>query len=145
MRSPPASFRLSFLLPAGADACSGSHRPSPEGCLLHVTAPLVEIAGPSREAVFEHAARFLRVSCRGLRTSLAARLQTPARPSGTDTWSIILGADVAFSPTSLDPHFPSSPRLSECRAPAANARTDHDTPAASSSDSPAANAKPAIA
>lgn len=107
MRSHPGLYRLSFLLPAGALACSGSHQPSPEGCLLHVTFPLVDIAGPSREAVFEHATRFLRVSCRGRPPlSIAARLSTPGRTVGTDGWTIIVGADIAFSPTALDPHLP---------------------------------------
>lgn len=106
VRSSPGSFRLSFLLPPGALVDSGSHRPSPEGCLLHVTYPLVEIVGPSREATFEHATRLLRVSCRGRRLSIAARLQTPSRPIGSDSFTIIVGADVAFSPTGLDPHFP---------------------------------------
>jgi hypothetical protein len=107
MRCHPAVFRLTFLLPAGITVDSGSHRPSPDGCLLHVISPLVEIVGPSREAVFEHAARFLRVGCRGLPPlSIAARLSTPGRPAGTDGWNIIVGADVAFSPTALDPHLP---------------------------------------
>jgi hypothetical protein len=112
MRCHPGSYRLSFLLPAGVTADSGSHQPSDEGCLLHVAHHIAEIVGPSREAVFEHAARFLRVSCRASLEgqlpplSIAAMLQTPARPSGRDTWSIIVGADIAFSPTSLDPHFP---------------------------------------
>lgn len=108
MRSIPGSFRLTFLLPAGVAADSGQHQPSPEGCRLHVSFPLAEITGPSREAVFEHAARFLRVSCRGKAPfSIAAMLATPARLCGRDAWSIIVGADVAFSPTSLNPHLPS--------------------------------------
>ena len=108
MRSHPGCYRLSFMLPAGITADSGSHAPSPEGCLLHVTGgSLVEIVGPSREATFEHATRLLRVSCRGRPPlSIAATLRTPARPSGADSWSIIIGADVAFSPTALGPHFP---------------------------------------
>lgn len=108
MRSHPGSYRLSFLLPAGAVACSGSHAPSAYGCLLHITGgSLVEIVGPSREATFEHATRLLRESCRGRPPLwIAATLQTPVRPAGRDCWSIIIGADVAFSPTSLDPHFP---------------------------------------
>lgn len=112
MRCHPALFRLSLLLPAGARVEPGSHQPSGEGCRLRANGPLVEIAGPSREAVFEHTARLLRVACganlAGQRPplSIAATLATPARPSGRDTWSIIVGADIAFSPTALDPHFP---------------------------------------
>jgi hypothetical protein len=107
MRSHPGLFRLSFLLPTGTTVVAGSHRPSPEGCLMHVEADrLIEIVGPSREAVFEHAARLLRVVCRGLSAvSIAAMLKTPARPVGHDSWTIIVGADVAFSPTALDPFF----------------------------------------
>jgi hypothetical protein len=107
MRCHPGSYRLSFLLPAGTHVDSGIHQPSPDGCLLRVDRMLVEISGPSREAVFEHATRLLRVSALGRPPlSIAATLSTPTRPPGRDTWSIIVGADVAFSPTSLDPHLP---------------------------------------
>jgi hypothetical protein len=110
MRCHPGSYRLSFLLPAGVKVEPGSHQPSPEGCVLHADGSIIVIAGPSREATFEHATRLLRVVCRGRPPlSIAAQLSTPARPSGRDTWSIIVGADVAFSPTSLDPHFPTTP------------------------------------
>jgi hypothetical protein len=109
MRSHPDLYRLTFLLPAGANARPGTHQPSPDGCALTVRFPLVEIMGPSRGAVFEHAARLLRLACRGLPPlSIASVLATPARPAGRDSWSIIVGADVAFSPTGLDPSFPAS-------------------------------------
>lgn len=116
MRSHPELFRLSFLLPDGVKACPGSHQPSPHGCRVNVTAgSLVEITGPSREATFEHCAAFFRVARRATQRpfSIAATLVTPIRPAGRDSWSIIVGADVAFSPTSLDPHFPEpeSPRV----------------------------------
>jgi hypothetical protein len=107
MRSHPASYRLSFLLPKGVSADPGRHRPSPDGCILTVAGPMAEILGPSREATFEHATRFLRVVCRGRPPlSIAAVLETPVQPAGRDSWSIIVGADVSFSPTALDPHFP---------------------------------------
>jgi hypothetical protein len=106
MRSHPGSFRLSFLLPAGAKADAGNHQPSPEGCRLEVTFPLAVIAAPSREAAFEHAALLLRVACRGLRASIPARLETPGGPVAGDRWTIIVGADVAFSPTGLGVDFP---------------------------------------
>lgn len=107
---PITPYRLSFLLPGGATAPSGFHQPSPEGCALSVSWPLVLITGPSRKAVFDHASRLLRITCRHLPpTSIAATLVTPARPPGQDAWSIIVGADVAFSPTSLDPEFPIPP------------------------------------
>lgn len=103
-------YRLSFLLPDGASAPAGFHQPSPEGCALQVTWPLVLIIGPSRGAVFDHASRLLRVTCRHLPpTAVAANLVTGARPAGQDAWTIIVGADVAFSPTGLDPEFPSQP------------------------------------
>lgn len=109
MRSHPDLFRLTFLLPDGADARPGTHQPSPEGCALTVRFPLVEISGPSRGAVFDHAARLLRLACRDLAPlSIASVLACPARPAAHDAWSIIVGADVAFSPTALDPEIPAA-------------------------------------
>ncbi|MGY3393461.1 hypothetical protein ACVWW6_006052 [Bradyrhizobium sp. USDA 3311] len=110
MRPAPEAFRLTFLLPDGAAALSGFHQPSPEGCALDVRWPLVAIAGPSRKAVFDHAARLLRASCRHLPpTSVSAYLTTPAQPAGRDAWSIAVNADVSFSPTGLDAEFPIPP------------------------------------
>ncbi|MGY4295397.1 hypothetical protein ACVWXN_003492 [Bradyrhizobium sp. i1.4.4] len=110
MRPTPASFQLTFLLPDGAAATPGFHQPSPEGCALAVSWPLVEISGPSRRAVFDHAARLLRYACRHLPAiSISAVLASPARPGARDAVSIIVGADVAFSPTGLDPEFPTEP------------------------------------
>ncbi|MCK1501476.1 hypothetical protein [Bradyrhizobium sp. 188] len=107
MRPAPQSFKLTFLLPGGAAVTPGFHQPAPDGCALDVRWPLVEISGPSRRAVFDHATRLLRLSCRHLPpTAISAQLVTPARPAGRDAWSIIVGADVAFSPTGLDPEFP---------------------------------------
>jgi hypothetical protein len=115
MRSHPDLFRLTFLLPPGADARPGTHQPSADGCALTVRFPLAEITGPSRPAVFEHAARLLRVACRGLPPlSIGANLESPARPAARDAWSIIVGADVAFSPTGIDPELP---RPAEPRPP----------------------------
>ena len=118
MRFHPDCYRLSFLLPAAllpaavAHAYSRMHRPSPSGCWLDAQIPLVDVFGPSREAVFDHAATFLRTLRRRRRSpcAIAAILTTPARPSGRDSWSIILDADIAFSPTSIDPHFPPEAR-----------------------------------
>jgi hypothetical protein len=107
MRSHPGSFQLTFLLPDGAAAVPGFHQPSPEGCSLAIAWPLVTIAGPSRRAVFDHATRLLRASCRHLpAASIAARLTTLGRPAGSDAWSIAINADVSFSPTGLDAEFP---------------------------------------
>ncbi len=111
MRSHPGLFRLTFLLPAGSQADSGRHQPSPDGCTLEITFPFVEITGPSREATFEHATRLVRTACRG-RHAITALLQRAypelglRRSSGGDTWHITVGADVSFSPTSLDPYLP---------------------------------------
>lgn len=107
MRSHPGSYRLTFLLPAGVTADRGRHSPSADGCVLAVAAKsIIEILGPSREAVFDHASRLLRVACKGrLPESISAMLTTTARPSGRDSWTIIVGADVAFSPTAIDPYF----------------------------------------
>lgn len=109
MRCHPA-FTLAFLLPPGSTADSGAHQPSPEGCRLTVTAPLVEISGPSREAVFEHAARFLRVACKDVRASISAFTTTLEKPAGRDSWQIVVGADVAFVPTAVDAQFPRQAR-----------------------------------
>ena len=109
MRSHPGLFHLSFLLPKGIIADSGSHAPFDTGCSIRVLPPLVKISGPSREAVFEHATQLLRVRCRGHGAlSIAATLVSPLPVSGSDSWSIIVGAEIAFSPTSLNPHFPLS-------------------------------------
>lgn len=108
MRSPH-EYRLSFLLPPGARAEPGVHQPSGHGCAVRVTRPLAEIAGPSREAVFDQAARLVRIACRGLGPlSISAVLMTPSRPSGRDSWQIIVGADVSFAPTAIDAAFPNA-------------------------------------
>ena len=105
MRCHPGSFYLSFLLPKGANAAGDDVAPG--DCRIRVSPPLVKIAGPSRERVFEVATTFLRHVCRDhTPLSIAATLVSPPPVSGSDGWSIIVGADVAFSPTSLDPHFP---------------------------------------
>lgn len=108
MRSHPGSYRLTFLLPnRDVTVECGTFQPSPEGCRLTVRFPMVEILGPSRESVFDHAARLLRVACRGQRPlSMAGRLQVSEQPIGGDAWTIIVGADVAFSPTGLGAEFP---------------------------------------
>jgi hypothetical protein len=87
----------------------GRHSPCLHGCVLTVESRgVVAIEGPSRDRIFDQAARFLRVVTKGAAAqSIAAVLQTPAlgrSPGGRDGWSIITGARVAFSPTSLPPH-----------------------------------------
>ena len=108
MRSSPSSFRLTFVLPTAArTARSGVYPGWVPGCELAIAGPFVAITGPSRERAMEQAARFLRVTCQGLPAlSIDTVLESPLPVSGRDGWNIIVGADIAFSPTSLPPHFP---------------------------------------
>lgn len=111
MRSPP-TYLLTFLLPDGVSAAAGSTLPDDDGCAVGIDrGTFVEIRGPSRQAVFDRAAVLLRAACRGRGAlSILALLRTPARAysqssaGGRDDWTIIVGADVAFSPTAIDPH-----------------------------------------
>lgn len=110
MRSHPASFDLSFLLPRPAPGrvYGGLQRGVVEqlGCELELDLPLVRIRGAGQPGVFNAAAALLQEAVRGGPTAISAILHTPARPSGFDRWHIIVGAPVAFSPTGLDPYFP---------------------------------------
>lgn len=105
MRTPSA-YRLTFLLPPmlGLLVQPGRHSPCLHGCVLTIEGGgLVVIDGPSRERVFEQATRFLRVNSKGRPPySVIATLATPD-PRGRDGWSIIVGAEIAFSPTALRP------------------------------------------
>ena len=115
MRGSPAAYRLSFMLPASVflGVQPGRHQPCLHGCLLTVApAGLVTITGPSRQSVFDQAARFLRVHCKGCGPqSIAAVLVSPPVycPAGRDSWSIIVGASVAFAPTALGAEIPPLP------------------------------------
>lgn len=125
VNSPPFTHLLTFLLPADARRnIVVPHTGWPFGSLVEVSRlGLVSIMGRSREAVFDAAAAVLCPACRGLpRQSVAMRLYTlrVARDEDTrdwlhvatdslgavDGWSAIVGAEVAFSPTALDPYFP---------------------------------------
>jgi hypothetical protein len=116
--------KLSFLLPATLvlRAMPGRHAPCLAGCLVEVGhGGLVEVIGPDREAVFEQAARFLRVVMRG--TSLPARTiaaqvatqgelgAEPGAPARRDGWQIVIGAEIAFVAGGIEP------RLFPLRAP----------------------------
>ncbi len=105
MSSSPGSYRLSFALPRDWRLSYGGPQPAANGCFLTIQHYLVAVQGRSRDAVFEDAAELFRSVLRMAPgpLSIAATLETP---HGKDTWSIILKADVAFSPTSLDPQFP---------------------------------------
>lgn len=107
MRRDPGIYKLTFLLPPaiGLLAQPGRHQPCLHGCILAIgAAGVVTIEGPSRERVFDQATRFLRVHSKDRPPySVAATLYCP-EPRGRDGWSIIVGAEIAFSPTSLPPH-----------------------------------------
>src|SRR5258708_1636208 len=108
MRCHPGSFHLSFLLPEGVDAswADGRHFPA-LGCHVRVLSPLMKIRGPSRDWVFDAADVILRQACESHGPlSIAATLQSPPPCPGRDSWTIIVGADVAFAPTGLGAHFP---------------------------------------
>lgn len=118
------AYRLTFLLPPvlGFAVPAGRHQPCLAACMLEIDrAGLVAVTGPSREAVFDQAARFFRIIGKGhAGLSIPAVLVTPPRykqrfagqdlderadvmPGGRDTWTIILDAEIAFSATSLPP------------------------------------------
>ena len=107
----PSVFRLTFLLPVelGLVVAPGRHCPCLHGCVLIIErSGLVAIEGPSRERVFAQADRFLRVNSKGRPAySVCATLESPAFADGgrggRDGWSIIVGAEIAFSPTALRP------------------------------------------
>jgi hypothetical protein len=105
MRSHPGSFDLRFLLPRGIRLANGI-LPLPRGCQAEIEGGLVRVRGDSREHVFDDAAGLVSGLAAARPLSISAILYTPSRPSGFDRWHIIAGADVAFSPTALDPYFP---------------------------------------
>jgi hypothetical protein len=106
MRTPSVVWRLTFLLPPaiGLLAAPGRHSPCLHGCVLTIDrAGVVAIEGPSRECVFDQATRFLRVNSKGRPPyAVAASVYCP-EPRGRDDWSIVVGAEIAFSRTSLPP------------------------------------------
>ncbi len=106
MRSYPGSYWLSFLLPPGLQVTPARHQAVRNDCTLRVQVGLVKISGPSRGAVFEVAAAFLRGGAPKLPLSISAILQSPEPGAGRDSWTIIVNADIAFAPTALDAEFP---------------------------------------
>lgn len=106
MRTPLVVWRLTFLLPPalGLLVAPGRHSPCLHGCVLAIDrAGVVAIEGPSRDRVFDQATRFLKVNSKSLPPySAAATLWCP-EPRGRDGWSIIVGAEIAFSPTAMAP------------------------------------------
>jgi hypothetical protein len=108
VRAPdrPGSYRLSFLLPNGVTADRGDFAKVP-GCVLMVGRSHVQIFAPSKEKAFAQATGVLREACQGRGPfSIAALLVSPTPVSGADGWTIIVGADIAFAPTSLGATFP---------------------------------------
>lgn len=102
----PSIFRLTFLLPPALSLLvqPGRHQPCLAGCVLTIARTgLVAIEGPSRERVFEQATRFLRVNSKGRPPYSVCATLCCLDARGRDGWSIIVGADVSFSPTSLPP------------------------------------------
>lgn len=104
MRAP---YQLSFLLPPSLafSVPAGRHHPCLHQCILTVGLNgLVMIEAPSRERSFEQATRFLRTVAKGHAPMSITALLATEEPRGRDGWSIIIGTDVAFSPTSLPPY-----------------------------------------
>lgn len=105
MRPSPEAYRLSFLMPEGADLDRACFHYRSEICALEVHgAGLVVLAAPSREALLDCAGEFLVTACAGLSPrSIAVRLRGPGAPVA-DAWTAIVGANVAFCPTGLGAH-----------------------------------------
>lgn len=104
MRAP---YQLSFLLPAqlAFSVPVGRHHPCLHQCILTVGLNgLVSIEAPSKERAFEQATRFLRKIAKGHAPMSITAVLATSEPRGRDGWSIIVGTDVAFSPTSLPPY-----------------------------------------
>lgn len=108
--------RLTFTLPdcLALLAPSGRHQPCVHGVVLNVErGGLVQLEGPSRERLFEQAARFLRVLAKGRPPlTIAANLWTPGLggQGGHDGWTITVNAGVSFAPTALGTVIPLSGR-----------------------------------
>jgi hypothetical protein len=107
--TPPPPVRLTFRLPAalGFAVPVGHHVPCLMGCLITIhLGGLVTVDGPSRERVFEQTARFLRLITRRNPPppiSIAAAL----RGRHSDSWQIVIGADISFVPTGMEVQFTS--------------------------------------
>ena len=102
MRSPQGSgYRLTLIVPRSEPPIAGA-------CVVRLGAAVhAEVLGPSREAVMHQTARFLRSLGAIGPLSLHGILESPAgAPSGRDSWNIIVNADVAFSPASIEPFIP---------------------------------------
>lgn len=105
--SAPPSYRLSFLLPQGLSPRLGAYADWVPGCVVEIDRAQAVVLGPSCQRLFEQTARLVRVICYGKGPfSIAACVESPPPISGRDGWTIIVGADIAFSPTALGSTFP---------------------------------------
>jgi hypothetical protein len=115
---PPAQlepYRMRFLLPRTLmlGVQIGRHHPCLHQCLLEVDkAYVVRVRAPTREKLFAQASAWLRTAAKGhiadgQSFQISAKVQTPARIcAGLDSWTIVVGADVAFAPTGLGVEMP---------------------------------------
>jgi hypothetical protein len=120
MNPVATAVRLSFVMPSALRqpaAVRGPFGPF-DGCTLEVNrAGLVVIEGPSRERVQDLASRYLRVVARDVIAGEKPPLVIPSiirtyhegkGAPGRDSWQIIVGADIAFAPTGIEPYLPES-------------------------------------
>lgn len=111
-----SDYHLKFTLPRVlALVPPGRHHPCIAGCILTVERAganlMVDVAGQSRELVFEQARRFLRVISKGHGAmTIQATLITPAPRyiidggrGGRDGWTIVIKAEIAFAPGPVAP------------------------------------------
>lgn len=101
-------MRLQFLLPADVSfaLAPGRHHPCIAGTILTVDSHgNVEVCAMHREQAFDMAARFLGEAVAQDRVpfSMAAVMFADDMPFGRFTWSITIGAKIAFAATSLPP------------------------------------------
>lgn len=102
-------YRLSFTLPPvlAFSVPAGRHRPCLSGCMLWIAdRGEVVVTGPSREAVFDQAARFFRIVAKGHTLSIEAVLATPGSEglrSASDSYTITLNAEITFAASTRAP------------------------------------------
>lgn len=105
------AYRLSFLVPRALalSVPDGRHHPCLAGCVLTVHHGFCTIEGPSREQVFDQFRRWLLPHARGHGPlDITMILRSPRRGDrekwigrhggGADSWTAIVGADVAIVP-----------------------------------------------
>ena len=102
------NYRLTFVLPKAARQLASGHFTGwVKDCELDIAGPFVAVLAPSKERAMEQAAKVVRITCHDLaHLTIAARLDSPDRCAGSDAWTIIVNADIAFAPTGLGAEFP---------------------------------------